>query len=321
MRLAAAGLAAAWVLVQAPPASAQDAPPALSGESLEYGPEPPPQVMGPFPEDGAPQPAAEPSAGDAQNTAPSEYDRLLGDAKIEPKASSGPPPLPTPQMPIWLWGLLGIMLLALVVSRRSLFPKLGEDEGIRVTSRTSLGREGNLAVVEVGDGTGGRRRLLVGFGAGAPRLVADLTPMPEVLSLAEETLGPRPVPARAERGPQDEPPPAAARSERAPRRGASRTSTPSPAPTPSREAPPAPAGALLTTSQRWESVLEAEAAQPAPRRATRPLESRGDLIAEVLAERTRRSVEVNGDIDLDDDLLDEDAPAVRGTYTFRGTQG
>ena len=73
----------------------------------------------------------------------------------------------------------------------------------------------------MGDGTGGRRRLLVGFGSGAPRLVADLTPMPEVLTLAQETLGPRPVPTVVEA--EETPPP--------PRR---RRSGPAPAPPESR---------------------------------------------------------------------------------------
>lgn len=316
MRTAAAGLAAAWVLLQFPTASAQDAP-ASPDAPAAYGPAPPPQVMGPFPEDGAQDPTrAEPQAEPTAETQRSgEFERLFGDASPAETAPTTPPRLPAPQMPLWLWGLLGLMLLALLVSRRTLFSgKREADDGILVTSRTSLGREGNLAVVEVGDGTGGRRRLLVGFGSGAPRLVADLTPMPEVLALAQETLGPRAIPTVVE---AEETPSATTRRTPPPQRG------PSVADRPLAAGPSdAERGGGLTTSQRWESALEAEgAAPPARRTATRPLESRGDLIAEVLAERTRRSIEVGGEIDLDEPLPAEEEPAVRGTYTFRGTQG
>ena len=268
--------------------------------------------MGPFPGTGPPPPADDAADAPAKADDSTQFDRLFGEEDAAESAPSSPPRLPTPQMPLWLWGLLGLMFLALIVSRRALLPgKRGEaDEGIRVTSRTSLGREGNLAVVEVGDGTGGRRRLLVGFGSGAPRLVADLTPMPEVLTLAQETLGPRPVPTVVEA--EETPTPARRRR---------------PAPPP-RDDLPLEAGpaepvstSSLTTSQRWESALETEGVAPARRTQPRPLESRGDLIAEVLAERTRRSVEVGGDIDLDDTLPVDEEPAVRGTYTFRGTQG
>ncbi len=314
MRPAAAGLAAAWVLLQVPTAFAQDGS-APQAEASAYGPAPPPPVMGPFPENGAPPAAVEEDAtAPSPEGSPGEFDRLFGEEDASASAPSTPPRLPTPQMPLWLWGLLGLMLLALLVSRRALLPgKRGAaDQGIQVTSRTSLGREGNLAVVEVGDGSGGRRRLLVGFGSGAPRLVADLTPMPEVLALAQETLGPRPVPTVVE-----------AEETQAPPQRRRRPVAPPPRTEPTLEAAPAETGPgnSLTTSQRWESALEAEGAAPARRSKPRPLESRGDLIAEVLAERTRRSVEVGGEIDLDDTLPADEEPAVRGTYTFRGTQG
>jgi hypothetical protein len=77
---------------------------------------------------------------------------------------------------------------------------------LRVVSTTSLGRDGSLSVVEVKDADGALRRLLVGHGGGAPRLVADLDQGADFdARLGEAEVAPRPAeaaarPARAAEG-------------------------------------------------------------------------------------------------------------------------
>lgn len=274
-----------------PATASADAPGTAAVAPL--GPEPPPQEMGPFPADAAGEGAVASDAPSAPEADPT-FERLFG----EPEAPAAPPPGTTPpqfdapEMPVWLWGILFLMLVALFFSRRSLFPKRGNDAGIDVRSRTSLGKDGHLAVVEVGDGDGGRRRLLVGFGTGAPRLVADLTPMPDLPGYPDL--------AEAEAARE------ASQSDLGP--------------------PPAPAAGPGPRSL-WEEAMDSPEAPTELQRPTRrprsvALERRGDLIAEVLAERTRRSVEVGGAVDDDAAASDDDPPQKPGsTYTFRGTQG
>lgn len=264
-------------------------------EEGPLGPEPPPQEMGPFPADASPEITGTGSVEAAPTVVDPTFERLFGEpeAPAEPPPGTTPPTFAAPEMPVWLWGILFLMLVALFFSRRSLFPRRGDDAGIDVRSRTSLGKDGHLAVVEVGDGDGGRRRLLVGFGTGAPRLVADLTPMPDLPGYPDLEDAER---ERIE-------PPAAPRM-----------------------APPAPDEAPAPRS-RWEDALDAPEGpteQHRPTRRPRPvaLERRGDLIAEVLAERTRRSVEVGGPMpDHDEDEGEGAAGQPGSTYTFRGTQG
>jgi len=78
-------------------------------------------------------------------------------------------------IPWWLlpFGMLGVGVLFLMRGRavKSLLPQ----QDIRVLSRTQLGKEGSLAVIEVADGDHRKRRLVVGLGGGAPRLVADVS--------------------------------------------------------------------------------------------------------------------------------------------------
>ena len=310
MNLRTAGVLAAVLALASPTASAQEAPPAPAPDAAEaevFGPAPPPQEMGPF-EEGAEEAApadAEPApAADALPADP-VYERLLGgEPEARPDAAVAPPALRAPQMPVWLWGILALMVVALIASRRSLLPKRGKDEGIDVRSRATLGKDGNLAVVEVGDGVGGRRRLLVGFGTGAPRLVADLTPLAEFAPPASGDLdGGAPVGATLDRVVDDA------------------------GTAPVRERPTLvraveePATGAMDPNDRWEEALrqaEGKAERAARRRPPRPLERRGDLIAEVLAERTRRSVEVGDALDVD---AEDAGDPTTGNYTFRGTRG
>lgn len=302
----AASVVLAALVLGSVPAYAQDAPPPEPAPAAEaapaaspevFGPEPPPQEMGPFPEDAVP-PEGE---GEAPSEAASDptFDRLFGDPpEAEDAPQVGPPRIKAPELPVWLWGILGLMLVALFVSRRSMLPKRGKDAGIDVRSRATLGKDGNLAVVEVGDGEGGQRRLLIGYGTGAPRLVADLTPIPDLAAYSEplaEAAGDRDV------SPQ----------------------------TPAASPPAASPGPPDRTSRRWEDALERADEEATTRQApVRPrrgvaLERRGDLIAEVLAERTRRQVEVGGDLEVqaDDESAVDEKSAGGTTYTFRGRRG
>lgn len=101
--------------------------------------------------------------------------KLLGDV---PDTLSSPTErrmeqMDLPETPGWIWPV-GLTLLALLIGLRWQLNRGTEAPSrLRVVQRVMLGRDGNLAVVEVGD-EGDRRRLLVGYGGGAPRLVAEL---------------------------------------------------------------------------------------------------------------------------------------------------
>ena len=101
--------------------------------------------------------------------------KLLGD---KPDIADAPPSrrmeeMDLPETPGWIWPV-GLTLLALLVGLRWQLNRGSEAPSrLQVVQRVMLGRDGNLAVVEVGE-EGDRRRLLVGYGGGAPRLVAEL---------------------------------------------------------------------------------------------------------------------------------------------------
>ena len=77
--------------------------------------------------------------------------------------------------PWWVWpvGLLAIGVLLIVRGRIN--SATVPVESIKVVSRQTMGKEGTLALIEVHDGDSRKRRLLVGLGGGAPRLVADVS--------------------------------------------------------------------------------------------------------------------------------------------------
>ena len=114
------------------------------------------------------------------------YERLLGqqDPALPASGTEGTQGLAlgveAPTVPGWLWvvGILGGAALLLLRSRS--LKALRGPAAIGVLSRSHLGKDGSLAIVEVAEADGEKRRLLVGFGGGAPRLVADLgRPFPE----------------------------------------------------------------------------------------------------------------------------------------------
>ena len=106
--------------------------------------------------------------------------------------------------PWWVWpiGLLtiGVLFLMRGKARERLLP----NQAIRIVSRSVLGKEGTLAVIEIADGDHRTRRLPVGFGSGAPRLVADVSawdvavaaPAPQSAAAPHHT-GPDPMLATA----------------------------------------------------------------------------------------------------------------------------
>ena len=77
--------------------------------------------------------------------------------------------------PWWVWpvGILAIGVLLIVRSR--ITSTKVPVEAIKIVSRQAMGKDGTLALVEVHDGDSRKRRLLVGLGGGAPRLVADVS--------------------------------------------------------------------------------------------------------------------------------------------------
>ena len=107
---------------------------------------------------------------------PQTYERLFGEepaaaAETNPAGVDGGAPSP--------WKLVGpaalgvaCLLLAWRMRARGVF--LGAGKQLEILSRHPLGDRNSLVLLEVIDADGERRRLLVGTGAGAPSLVADL---------------------------------------------------------------------------------------------------------------------------------------------------
>ncbi len=108
------------------------------------------------------------------------YDRFFGEEEVKEAAK---PEQESPvakaatdlTVPWWLLpvGMLGVGVL--LVMRNKASKTTAVRQSIRVMSRTHMGKEGSLAMIEVADGDQRTRRLLVGFGGGAPRLVADVS--------------------------------------------------------------------------------------------------------------------------------------------------
>lgn len=98
-----------------------------------------------------------------------EFTRLFGDAAADPAVVpvAEPPTASLPIAPPWVWGVLLVAVAGLFYARSRLLKPPASGLNVRVVGRTLLGREGNLAVVEVSDG-GRVRRMLVGYGGGRP---------------------------------------------------------------------------------------------------------------------------------------------------------
>lgn len=147
-------------------------------------------------------------------------DRLLGDA---PTIEAAAPAQTGGGFDGWgiVVGALALGGITLIVRTKmqDRVPKAWrlEDSGIEVIARKNLGAGAGLAIVEVEDGSGGLRRLLVGVGNGGPSLVSDLSSMAEVDrawdALTTQEARPAPTPAAVQQVP--EPAPAPKRAERA----------------------------------------------------------------------------------------------------------
>lgn len=244
------------------------------------------------------------SDGDADLDAVTE--RLLGDGPILPASptSSTAGPVLLPDTPSWMWPVGLLMLAAIVALRWQTQRPSDSSTRIQVIHRTALGREGHLAMIEVGEDDD-RRRLLIGYGSGAPRLVAELD-VPEFATASPRPEAPSAVPA-------------AQRWQRALRRlgvqGPSTTSG---------TAPRGPAGASKRTG--GEGSAAARTANGPEAR----LQPRRSLVEEVLAERGP-AVEPPEGVELarsappppvvNEEAAGEDQENKEETYTFRGLIG
>jgi len=96
------------------------------------------------------------------------YERLMSEPSEQAPAQGA-------ATPWWLWplGLLGTLGAAGFVLKTRKADGIPGD--IKVISRTGLSRTASLAMIEVIGSDGEPRRMLVGVGGGAPRLVADLS--------------------------------------------------------------------------------------------------------------------------------------------------
>ncbi len=153
----------------------------------------------------APTPAVDPAPA-APAAADPLADRLLGGSAApgaDPAAAA--PAAPTaglPLAPAWLWAVLIVVAAGLLWLRARITAGPSDGPSLTVVGRTLLGREGNLAVVEVKDGDR-TRRMLIGYGGGAPRLVAELAdgdtaaPAPGAFGAAMRRAVSAPAPAPA----------------------------------------------------------------------------------------------------------------------------
>ena len=111
--------------------------------------------------------------------------RLLGEIEEVPSDAIDFQSLPEDGFPLWVYplGMLAIVVLLLSRWKRSAPVNPGE---IRIVSKTSLGREGSLVIVEVGSDDGVSKKLLLGLhGNSTPRLI-DYLSSEEVISMVTE---------------------------------------------------------------------------------------------------------------------------------------
>lgn len=150
----------------------------LTFATTAHGVEP---VHGELREDGAPTTVEVREAGEVASHPDDAalYDRFFNvpDSTTIPAPSEEPVAKKMGEMSV-PWWLIPICMLAiglLLLMRNKVTKVAVSRQAIRIISRTQMGKEGSLAMIEVADGDQRTRRLLVGFGGGAPRLVADVS--------------------------------------------------------------------------------------------------------------------------------------------------
>jgi hypothetical protein len=241
--------------------------------------------------------SGEPSpAPDAREAEEATYERLFG-AADEPGTPAERSPVVAPslpfQSPVWVWAVIVGLGLAWVAGKVWERRRVAvAPASLRVISTTSLGQGGGISVVEVKDADGALRRLLVGHGGGAPRLIVELDGLRD-FGAAESTVAPFAAPLAAVARAAEP-----ARASEPADRGQGPASVAGDPPSRSGEAARTGGGART-------------AAPRAPAAGPRPLAPRSDLIAEVLAERGED----------EQDALDEASDRPSGAYTFRGLLG
>jgi hypothetical protein len=106
-----------------------------------------------------------------------EFQRLFGaqetslqknDKKVVEKAKAA-------AWPWWSWPLGLLAIGVLLIIRGRVTKGAVQKQAMTIVARQDMGKEGTLALIELADGDRRTRRLLVGLGSGAPRLVADVS--------------------------------------------------------------------------------------------------------------------------------------------------
>lgn len=117
-------------------------------------------------------------------------DRLLGEIEEVPSEELDFQALPEQGMPLWVYPLAMVFVVAaLLFAQRKRKSPVNPGE-IRILSKTPLGREGSLAIVEVGSDDGDSKKLLLGLhGNSAPRLIDYLSSEQVIAMVSEDSRG------------------------------------------------------------------------------------------------------------------------------------
>lgn len=129
-------------------------------------------------------------ASDSDASIKALEDRLLGRIEEVPSDGIAIQSLPDEGFPLWVYPLGMIAVVILLLSRWKRTAPVNPGE-IRILSKTSLGREGSLVIVEIGSDDGMTKKLLLGLnGNSTPRLI-DYLSSGEVISMVTEDTSSR----------------------------------------------------------------------------------------------------------------------------------